>query len=51
VPQKPGKKRRLGCSENSCIRERAEYINRVWAMMSNSELFGNVKEDKALVER
>jgi len=51
VPQKPSKKRRLGCSENSCIRERVEYINHVWAMMSNGELFGNVKEDRALVER
>jgi len=31
VPQKQRKKRRLGCSDNSCVRKRAEYINHVWS--------------------
>jgi len=31
VPKKQRKKRRLGCSDNSCVRKRAEYINHVWS--------------------
>ena len=31
VPQKQRKKRRLGCSDNNCVRKRAEYINHVWS--------------------
>lgn len=31
VLQKQRKKRRLGCSDNSCVRKRAEYINHVWS--------------------
>lgn len=31
VPKKQRKKRRLGCSENSCARKRPEYINHVWS--------------------
>jgi putative transposase len=30
VPQKQGKHRRLGSSENRCTRRRAEHINHVW---------------------
>lgn len=30
VPQKQRKKRRLGCSQNGCVRHRAAYINHVW---------------------
>jgi transposase InsO family protein len=31
VPQKQRKRRRLGCSDNSCVRKRSEYINHVWS--------------------
>ena len=31
VPQKQRKKKRLGCSANSCVRHRAEHIDHVWA--------------------
>ena len=31
VPKKQRKKRRLGCSDNNCVRKRAEYINHVWS--------------------
>ena len=31
VPQKQHKKRRLGCSANGCVRQRAEHVNHVWA--------------------
>ena len=31
VPRKQRKKRRLGCSANSCVRRPAEYRNHVWA--------------------
>lgn len=31
VPQKQRKRRRLGCSDNSCARKRPEYINHVWS--------------------
>ncbi len=31
VPRKQRKKRRLGCSVNSCVRRPAEYKNHVWA--------------------
>jgi transposase InsO family protein len=30
VPQKQRKRRRLGCSENSCVRRKAEYKDHVW---------------------
>ena len=30
VPQKQHKRRRLGRSENSCTRRRAEHVNHVW---------------------
>ena len=30
VPRKQRKKRRLGCSENGCVRYRASHINEVW---------------------
>jgi transposase InsO family protein len=30
VPQKQRKKRRLGCSENSCVRRKAEHKDHVW---------------------
>lgn len=30
VPQKQRKKRRLGCSQNGCVRQRAAHINHVW---------------------
>ena len=31
VPGKKGKRKRLGDSENSCIRRRAEHVNHVWS--------------------
>jgi len=31
VPKKQKKRKRLGCSDNSCVRKRAEYINHVWS--------------------
>ena len=31
VPTKEGKRRRLGSSENSCTRRRAQYIDHVWS--------------------
>ena len=31
VAQKQRKKGRLGCSDNNCVRKRAEYINHVWS--------------------
>jgi len=31
VPRKQRKRQRLGCSDNSCIRQRAEHINHVWS--------------------
>jgi putative transposase len=31
VPQKQRKRRRLGCSANSCVRRRAEHKDHVWA--------------------
>lgn len=31
VPQKQGKKRRLGCSDNGIVRHRAEHKDHVWA--------------------
>jgi len=31
VPQKKGKHKRLGDSENGCLRRRAEHINQVWS--------------------
>jgi transposase InsO family protein len=31
VPQKQGKKRRLGCSANGIVRHRAAHMNHVWA--------------------
>jgi len=31
VPKKQRKRRRLGCSDNNCVRKRAEYINHVWS--------------------
>jgi len=31
VPKKQRKRRRLGCSDNDCVRKRAEYINHVWS--------------------
>ena len=30
VPKKQHKKRRLGCSANGCVRQRAEHIDHVW---------------------
>jgi len=30
VPKKQHKKRRLGCSDNGCVRQRAAHINHVW---------------------
>jgi len=31
VPKKQRKRKRLGCSENSCVRKRAEYIDHIWS--------------------
>lgn len=31
MPKKQRKHKRLGCSDNSCIRQRAEYIDHVWS--------------------
>ena len=31
MPKKQRKRQRLGCSDNSCIGQRAEYINHVWS--------------------
>ena len=31
VPKKQKKRKRLGCSDNNCVRKRAEYINHVWS--------------------
>lgn len=31
VPKKQRKRKRLGCSDNSCVRKRAEYINHIWS--------------------
>jgi putative transposase len=31
VPEKKGKRKRLGDSQNSCLRRRAEHINHVWS--------------------
>jgi putative transposase len=40
VPKKQRKRKRLGCSENSCTRKRPEYINHLWSydfVMDQSE--------------
>jgi len=31
VPQKQIKRTRLGCSDNSCVRQKAQHINHVWS--------------------
>jgi transposase InsO family protein len=49
VPEKKGKRQRLGDSENGCLRRKAEHINRVWSYDFVSDQTADGRRLKLLV--